>query len=88
MSEYQDVFNPYFLSGLSCNKPEKSPCAKDAPICTATSGMPSKFPEETAVTMAYIPFQQDIEQFPIDVALQKGTLFTTLNKPFLGRPVK
>ena len=39
-------------------------------------------PADTAVTMAYVPFQLDTTMFEPDVALCKGTLFTTLDKPF------
>lgn len=45
-------------------------------------------PEDAAVTMAYVPFQIDKSRFDDEEALQKGTLFCTLNKPFLRGAVK
>ena len=43
----------------------------------------SPLPADAAVTMAYVPFQINKEMFGDDEALCKGTLFKTLNKPFL-----
>lgn len=43
----------------------------------------SPFPADTAVTMAYVPFQTDKAMFSEEDALCKGTLFRTLEKPFL-----
>ncbi len=50
----------------------------------SSAGILSKFPEETAVTMAYVPFQQDRRTYSLEEALENGTAFPTLNKPFLG----
>lgn len=36
------------------------------------------------IAMAYVPFQQWKETFPLDGALAKGTIFPELYKPFLG----
>ncbi len=44
-------------------------------------------PEDTAVTMAYIPFQLDKTCYSPEKALQEGTLFPTLDKPFFGRRI-
>ena len=43
------------------------------------------FPKDTSLAMAYIPFQQDINPYSPEKALNKGTFFKDLNKPFLGR---
>ena len=43
----------------------------------------SKLPDDTVTAMAYVPFQTDTSQFNPDEALEKGTLFKNLNKPFL-----
>ncbi len=40
-------------------------------------------PETVAVAMAYVPFQTNTAQFAPERALEKGTLFVDLNKPFL-----
>lgn len=48
-------------------------------------GCPStKFPADASVTMAYIPYQLDRNAYTPEQALMYGTLFVTLNKPFLG----
>lgn len=43
----------------------------------------SALPKDTAVTMAYVPFQTDLSTFEASDALSNGTLFKCLNKPFL-----
>ena len=44
-------------------------------------------PADASVTMAYIPLQETLENYSADKALEKGTLFPVLNKPFKGRMV-
>lgn len=75
MNEYQDVFNPYFLSNLG----EKKEISSYQRL--------SALPKDAAVTMAYVPFQQDTTMFEPSVALERGTLYETLDKPFLGKRV-
>lgn len=48
----------------------------------------SPLPADAAVTMAYVPFQTDKTMFSEEDALCKGTLFKTLNKPFLRGALK
>ena len=45
-------------------------------------------PVDATPTMAYIPFQLDLMSYETDKALNTGTLFPTLDKPFLGRRAK
>jgi len=45
-------------------------------------------PKDASVTMAYIPLQETLESYSADKALEEGTLFPELNKPFKGRMVK
>ena len=45
-------------------------------------------PSDMVTTMAYVPFQTDKTVFEADVALNKGTLFTDLYKPFLRGALK
>lgn len=40
-------------------------------------------PETVVTAMAYVPFQTDTTQFAPERALENGTLFVNLNKPFL-----
>lgn len=42
-------------------------------------------PVDATPTMAYIPLQLDLMSYETDKALCTGTLFPTLDKPFLGR---
>ena len=42
----------------------------------------SPFPSKTPLAMSYIYFQQWGDTFSPDVALQNGTLFPDLDKPF------
>lgn len=45
-------------------------------------------PDDASVTMAYVPLQLELVTYDADKALQNGTLFPALNKPFLGKMVK
>lgn len=45
---------------------------------------PSPFPADTAAAMAYVPVQLDTTEYDAAEALEKGTLFAVLNKPFEG----
>lgn len=44
----------------------------------------AKFPEDASVTMAYVPYQLDRTSYTPSEALNNGSFFTALNKPFLG----
>lgn len=44
----------------------------------------TKLPENPVVAMAYVPFQINTDMLEPDKALCVGTLFSVLNKPFLG----
>ena len=59
------------LSSADCRKH----CVSDA------------LPEEPVVAMAYVPFQLDKTVYLPEQALQAGTLFKTLDKPFCGRSI-
>lgn len=52
----------------------------DNKVCVTT-----ELPAEPVVAMAYIPFQLDKTSYTAEKALQEGTLFPVLNKPFRGR---
>lgn len=57
------------------------------PTCMKNSMM-SAFPAETPVGMAYVPYQQWKNVYEPSVALDRGTVFEDLDKPFLGeRPL-
>ncbi len=40
------------------------------------------------LTMAYVPMQSNIKAYPPEEALQRGTLFPDLDKPFIGKKLK
>lgn len=42
------------------------------------------FPMSTPVAMAYVPFQEWETPYEPEVALSRGTIFPSLDKPFLG----
>ena len=41
-------------------------------------------PDQVAVAMAYVPFQECNDVYPCDKALCAGTIFPVLDKPFLA----
>ena len=43
---------------------------------------PTPFPETVVPAMAYVPYQQAGTLYGTDCAIEKGTLFPELNKPF------
>lgn len=43
------------------------------------------FPDNFPVGMAYVPWQTWNQVYDFDKALQRGTLFPELDKPFIGR---
>lgn len=47
-----------------------------------------QLPENTTVTMAYIPLQESLKTYSEEEGLKNGTIFPTLNKEFSGRMVK
>ena len=44
----------------------------------------SIFPDHVSVAMAYIPFQTNTDTYEDIKALERGTLFPVLDKPFYG----
>ena len=51
--------------------------------CRKNNSM-SAFPAETPVGMAYVPYQKWQKIYDAEVALDRGTIFEELDKPFLG----
>lgn len=46
------------------------------------NGSTPRFPQNTPLAMAYVPFQQWGEVYPEDEAFNRGTLFPELDFPF------
>ncbi len=63
------------------NTVNAAPAGTQGKDCTPN---PTPFPRETPVAMAYIPFQQFGQIYPPEKALNSGTVFPELDKPFLG----
>ncbi len=57
----------------------------DGQACSLTQ--PSPLPRDPVPAMAYVPFQQYDSRnlYSADQALQNGTLFPELHKPFYGQ---
>lgn len=73
MNNAMDYYNPYYRSSESF-------CGSAYDFKPMTS-----LPENPMVTMSYTPFQVSMNTYDADEALQNGTLFPCLNKPFLGK---
>lgn len=68
----RNPFNPYNSAGEWNNTACKCACAGKTAL-----------PDSVSVTMAYVPFQTDNTVYDADKALCAGTLFESLNKPFM-----
>lgn len=44
----------------------------------------SPLPKDPVLAMAYVPFQKFEDLYAPETAFENGTLFSGLNKPFLG----
>ena len=53
-----------------------------------STASPGALPQDPVVAMAYVPFQQDSEVYSLEQALQRGTAFPALYKPFLAGCLK
>lgn len=50
---------------------------------------PTPLPEKVVPAMAYVPYQQPGKVYSVDHAIEKGTMFPELSKPFLcGKEAK
>ena len=45
----------------------------------------SPFPEDPALAIAYVRWQELTNVYELDEALRQGTIFPELDKPFYGR---
>ncbi|MCR5141588.1 MAG: spore coat associated protein CotJA [Ruminococcus sp.] len=44
----------------------------------------SRFPKDTPIGMAYVPYQFWEKPYDDELALARGTIFPSLDKPFIG----
>lgn len=83
--ELKDLLDTFAVCGQlmedtdPCGCNHTNECSEFAPF-----PLPS-FPEDYAVAMAYIPYQQDAKSYDAEKALARGTLFPVLDKPFWGK---
>ena len=63
-----------FLDGVLGEKPAES--------CPVTKG---RFPADTPIGMAYVPYQFWEKPYDEPTALARGTIFPSLDKPFIGK---
>lgn len=85
-----DMYNPY-LAAIKANKEPKAsdnekPSTSQIDLLEYSST--PHLPKNTAVTMAYVPFQTKSVLYTDEKALSRGTLFEVLDKPFLGGRAK
>ncbi len=67
----------------SCAYPQQQ-FANDRACSCPVPGVIPALPADAAVTMAYVPFQTDNAVYDMQKALQRGTVFPVLDKPFLA----
>ncbi len=63
---------------------ERESMLRQPPMNSGNNGSTNKFPANTPLAMAYVPYQQWGEVYTEDEALSHGTLFPELNFPFSG----
>lgn len=55
------------------------------PFCGGVCPEPEgEFPTDTPIGMAYVPFQEWEKPYDEQAALARGTVFPSLDKPFIG----
>lgn len=75
-----DLFDD--VEGVIFHEREASLSKMDMVVNSESANI-SRFPRNTPLAMAYVPFQQWNETYDDDKALARGTLFPELDLPFL-----
>lgn len=73
------------MNGVVLRERENNFMQNNTPIDNSSNGMTgnaSRFPANTPLAMAYVPFQQWGEVYSEEDAFNTGTLFPELNFPF------
>ncbi len=65
----------------TCSQPR---CQRPSCACPSSRLKDDWRAENSALAMAYVPMQHFKSVYEPDEALQNGTIFPELNKPFLG----
>ena len=77
-----DIFSRLYPSVHSQEDLQDADTSGRRNMSEANSENPTPFPKETPLAMSYIYFQQWGETSNPETALQRGTLFPDLDKPF------
>lgn len=73
------------MNGVVLRERENNLMRENTPVDNSSNGMngnAARFPANTPLAMAYVPFQQWGEVYSEDDAFNAGTLFPELNFPF------
>lgn len=65
-----------------CTPKPSDICAEG--FCEGCPQPEGKFPESTSIAMAYVPYQKWEQTYDVNIALCRGTIFPSLDKPFIG----
>lgn len=77
-----DFYESGMLGRILRSDDEDNDYVMDCSNCPMPEG---KFPTETPLAMAYVPFQTWEKPYDMDTGLSRGTVFPSLDKPFIGR---
>ena len=69
------------LLGILLSTDDEAQTKPEAEACPIAA---TKFPKEMPYAMAYVPFQTWQKPYDQNAALQRGTIFPCLDKPFIG----
>lgn len=79
LEKNSDYVNPFFIATFS------KEADKDSNIMPVEPQKQERNRDGKALTMAYVPMQKMCEMYDDEKALEEGTIFSCLNKPFYGR---
>lgn len=75
-----------FVQGANCKRtPGPSVPVKNSCSCSESQTSMYEHLSHLPVAMAYVPYQKNFETFELCYALQAGTIFPELCKPFCGK---
>ena len=75
-------------NNMHCQRRQTMPSPAQSSYQRRVDGCPdtrSKFPEETPLAMAYVPWQQWQQIYEPCQGFRQGTIFRELDKPFLWK---
>ena len=78
------VYNRNVRSDIPDNMYMNPDIAIDEKSVENTDNSMTSFPEQTPLAMAYVPFQMWEKPYEADVGLSRGTIFPSIDKPFIG----